>query len=160
MTQPTTARPVLHVKRSADVGAPAPNVYRMIADYRNGHTRIIPPRYFRNLQVEQGGYGHGTIIRFDVLAFGKTVQSRARVTEPEPGRVLMETDVDQGPVTTFVVDPVGPSTSRVTIATDLPTRTGVVGWIERAMMRPFLNRAFVAELALLDEQVKLHMQGL
>src|SRR5437762_870146 len=120
----------LSVEASADVGAPAPDVYRMIADYRAGHPRIIPPRYFRNLEVEQGGYGAGTLIRYDLLAFGTTYHARARVTEPEPGRVLVETDLEKGAVTRFVVDPLGATRSRVTIATKLPMRGGLRGWIE------------------------------
>jgi hypothetical protein len=149
-----TGGTMFRAEASADVGAPARDVYRMIADYRNGHPRIIPPRYFRDLQVEEGGYGDGTVIRYDMLAFGKTHHARARVTEPEPGRVLVETDLDMGAVTTFVVEPLGATKSRVTIATDVPARSGPLGWVERAVTRPFLNRAFVAELALLDAQVK------
>lgn len=142
--------PMLRAESSAIVGAAAADAYRTIADYRNGHPRIIPPRYFRDLQVEEGGYGHGTVIRYDLLAFGTTRHARARVTEPEPGRILVETDLDIGAVTTFVVEPVGAAQSRVTIATDLPTHAGPLGWIERAMVRPLLIRAFVAELAQLD----------
>jgi len=143
----------LHVEVTADIRAAAPEVLRMIADYRAGHTRIIPPQYFRNLEVEQGGCGEGTIIRYDMIAFGKTTHARARVTEPRPGRVLVETDLDRDIVSTFTVEPVDASRSRVTIATDLPTRTGVVGWIERAIMRSYLHRVFIAELAQLDAEV-------
>jgi hypothetical protein len=146
--------PLLRAEASAVVGAAAADVYRMIADYRNGHPRIIPPRYFRDLQVEEGGYGNGTVIRYDLLAFGTTRHARARVTEPEPGRVLVETDLDIGAVTTFLVEPIGPAKSRVTIATDVPTHAGPLGWIERAVTRPLLNRAFVAELAQLDAELK------
>jgi hypothetical protein len=138
---------MLHVEASADVGAPAPDVYRMIADYHNGHPRILPPRYFRNLQVDEGGYGDGTVIRFDMIVYGKTIHARGRVTGPEPGRVLVETYPDMGVVTSFVVEPLGASTSRVTIATDMPTRAGVLGRIERAVTRSFLKRAYAAELA-------------
>jgi hypothetical protein len=146
--------PMLRAESSAVVGAAAADAYRMIADYRNGHPSIIPPRYFRELQVDEGGYGHGTVIRYDLLAFGTTRHARARVTEPEPGRILVETDLDIGAVTTFVVEPVGAGQSRVTIATDLPTHAGPLGWIERAVTRPLLIRAFVAELAQLDAVLK------
>jgi hypothetical protein len=146
---------LLHVEASADIGAGAADVYRMIADYRTGHPRIIPPRYFRNLEVEEGGYGEGTLIRFDMIVFGKTQHVRGRVTEPEPGRMLVETYPETGAVTTFVVEPIGASTSRVTIATDMPTRGGLLGRIERAMMRSVLNRVFVAELAQIEMQMKI-----
>jgi hypothetical protein len=144
----------LHVAATADIGAAAPAVYGMIADYRIGHRRIIPPKYFRNLEVEEGGYGNGTLIRYDLLAFGQTNHARARVTEPEPGRVLVETDLDKGAVTSFIVEPLGAARSRVTIATEMPTRSGFVGWLERAMTGSFLKRVYLAELALLDAEVQ------
>jgi hypothetical protein len=145
----------LHAEVSANVGASAANAYRMIADYRVGHTRIIPPRYYRDHRVEEGGYGAGTVIRYDLIAFGKTNHARARVTEPEPGRVLVETDLDMGAVTKFIIEPLGAAKCRVTIMTDMPTRSGLLGVIERAVTRRFLERAAAAEIALLDEQLKL-----
>ena len=144
----------LRVEARASVGAAAPDVYRMIADYRAGHTRIIPARYFRNLEVEKGGYGAGTLIRYDLLAFGTTYHARARVTEPEPGRVLVETDLEKGAVTSFTVDPLGAAQSRVTIATETPMRSGFVGWLERAMTGSFLRRVYAAELAQRDSEVR------
>ena len=145
---------MLRVEESAEVHAPAAAVYRMIADYRSGHPRIVPPEYFRNLRVLEGGYGEGTRIEFDVIAFGKTVHSRATIDEPDPGRVLAERDIDNGSVTHFTVEPLDQATSRVTISTDRPIeRRGVLGWIERTMTRSFLRGLYVKELARLDEQV-------
>jgi len=144
----------LRVEARANVSAAAPDVYRMIADYRTGHTRIIPRRYFRNLEVEKGGYGAGTLIRYDLLAFGTTYHARARVTEPQPGRVLVETDLEKGAVTTFTVEPLGGTQSRVTIATEMPTRAGVVGWLERELTGRFLRRVYAAELTQLDSEVR------
>jgi len=143
----------LRVESRANVGAAAPDVNRMIADYRTGHTRIIPRRYFRNLEVEEGGYGAGTLIRYDLLAFGTTYHARARVTEPQPWRVLAETDLQKGAVTTFTVESLGGAQSRVTIATEMPSRSGVVGWLERAITGRFLRRVYAAELAQLDSEV-------
>jgi len=53
---------------AARVNAPAQRVYDMIADYRNGHPRIIPPKYFTSLDVEEGGVGDGTVIRWSKTA--------------------------------------------------------------------------------------------
>jgi hypothetical protein len=77
------------------------------------------------------------------------------VTEPEPGRVLVETDLTKGAVTTFTVDSLGGRRSLVTISTELPVRRGVIGAIARAMARRFLRKVYVAELARLDEQVRI-----
>jgi Polyketide cyclase / dehydrase and lipid transport len=151
----TITGPSLRVSASAEIGAAAVNVYRMIADYQNGHQRMIPPQYFRNLEVDSGGYGAGTQIRYDLRAFGTTYHARARITEPEPGRVLVETDLAKGAVTTFTVDSLGGRRSLVTISTELPIRSGILGAIQRAMTRRFLRKVYVAELARLDEQVRI-----
>ncbi|MFL5616344.1 MAG: SRPBCC family protein [Gemmatimonadaceae bacterium] len=155
MSATLSNKPVLRVAARGEVGASASDVYRMIADYHTGHPRIVPPRYFRNLQVDEGGYGAGTSIRYDLIAFGKTYHSRARITEPDPGRVLVETELEKGAVTTFYVEPLGSSRSMVTISTVLPVHGGLFGAIERAIMRRFFDRVYAAELARIDEQVRM-----
>ena len=54
----------------------------IIADYHNGHPHILP-KQFRNLTVEKGGVGAGTIIRFEVRALGSDAAIQRVVTEPE-----------------------------------------------------------------------------
>jgi hypothetical protein len=52
--------------------------------------------------------------------------------------------------TPFTVNPVPvDGAADVTIATELPVRTGVLGAIERALITRFLRRIYVRELALL-----------
>src|SRR3954470_15498093 len=109
------------VEGRATVGAPADRVYELIANYRTGHPRIVPPKYFQNLIVERGGRGAGTVIAYDMKLFGKVRTSRASITEPEPGRVLVETVEDQGIVTTFTVERAGSFASDVSISTLIPT---------------------------------------
>jgi len=117
----------------------------LLANYRDGHARILP-RQFSGLVVEQGGIGAGTLIRFEMSVLGKKQTFRANITEPEPGRVLVETYLDSNDaVTTFTVDPgTAPADSRVTISTELPVRSGVSGWIERKvstlMLRPIYRK--------------------
>ena len=140
----------VHAADSKEIDAPAATVYRLIADYTSGHPRIVPPQYFRNLTVDEGGYGDGTIIQFDMIAFGSTQHSRSRVTEPEPGRVLVESVLDRDVVTTFTVEPLGATRCRATIATDMAVRSGLLGAIQRWMIRSYLRRVYAAELAQLD----------
>lgn len=130
-------------------------VYTTIADYRNGHARILPEE-FSGLTVERGGVGDGTIIRFQMRVFGRTQTFRSAITEPEPGRVLVETDLDtNGAITTFTVNPgMLPGTSNVTIATALPVRTGILGAIERALSTRFLRPIYFKELAQLAKHVE------
>jgi hypothetical protein len=88
------------------------------------------------------------VIRFSMRAFGRTTTMRAAVTEPEPGRVLVETDPEGAVVTTFTVDPEADGArSRVTIATDLE----VAGWLRRLLVTRFLRRVYAREIALLEE---------
>jgi hypothetical protein len=134
------------VKASARVGASADVVYGIIADYRNGHPHILPKQYFEWLEVEQGGRGDGTVIRFQMRVLGQTRVLRAVVTEPEPGRVLVETDTGGGgPVTTFTVEPAG-SDSHVTFSTELTSAGGPLGILERFVLRRILRRIYVREL--------------
>jgi hypothetical protein len=134
------------VKASAHVNAPAEVVYDIIADYRGGHPHILPKKYFEWLEVERGGRGEGTVIRFQMRVLGQTRVLRAVVTEPEPGRVLVETDAGgAGPVTTFVVEPEG-SRSHVTFRTELTSAGGPLGVLERFVLRRALRRIYAREL--------------
>jgi len=133
--------------RSATIAAPADRVYDVIADYETGHPRILPGPWFSNLVVIEGGRGAGTRFRFDVRAFGKTQTSVGVVTEPRPGRELVETYPDSGVVTTFRVEPLADRHTRVTFDTTMPRRPGLAGWIERLATPSFLRRVYDAELA-------------
>ena len=143
------------VSRTGRVNAPAVMVYCLIADYHNGHPRIVPPEYFFNFAVEEGGYGAGTRITFDARMLGVTQHARAWIEEPEPGRVLLER-LEVGWVTTFTVDAVGPAACDVTIATEVPPKRGMAGWFERFVAARILPRIYVAELSRI-EQVALEM---
>jgi hypothetical protein len=136
------------VTASALINASPERVYGIIADYRVGHPSILPDA-FSGLTVERGGTGAGTIIRFRVRVFGRTQTFRAAVTEPEPGRVLVETDLDRnGAISTFTVNPGrDQGTSEVTIAAELPVRAGLLGAIQRALTTRVLHPLYVKELA-------------
>lgn len=135
------------VSASAVIPARRERVYSLICNYNDGHPRILP-KQFTSLVVEQGGVGAGTIIRFQMNLFGKKQSFRAAITEPEPGRVLVETDLDaNGAVTTFTVNPgAAPADSQVTISTELPVRSGFLGKIERTMTTLVLRPIYVKEL--------------
>jgi Polyketide cyclase / dehydrase and lipid transport len=135
---------------SADMDAPPDRVYAIIADYHNGHPHILP-KQFRNLTVEKGGVGAGTIIRFEVRVLGQTQRFRALVSEPEPGRVLVEENVEPAPSkTTFLVEK-NPSRSgsRVTFTTEMTSRPGLAGALERFISTRVMKRMYTEELALL-----------
>lgn len=135
------------ISASAVIPARPDRVYSLIANYREGHPRILP-KQFTSLIVEEGGIGAGTIIRFQMSVFGKKQTFRAAITEPEPGRVLVETNLDaNGAVTTFTVNPgTAPADSHVTISTDLPVRSGFLGHIERTFSTMLLRPIYAKEL--------------
>jgi hypothetical protein len=137
-----------HIDVSAEIKAPAGQIYGILADYRHGHPRILPKPPFLDLEVEAGGVGAGTAIRFSMRVMGRTRRYRATITEPEPGRVLRETDPASGVVTTFTVDSLaGGHRSRVTIATEINTRSGLLGILERAFITRYLRPIYRCELA-------------
>jgi len=152
MSAPIDASPFT-IAASRIVAAPAAVAYGLIADYKGGHQRILPDKYFGNLRATKGGYGDGTEIAFEMYPFGMkraAQQARARVTEPEPGRVLVETDLDRGFVTTFTVEPAGPTSARVEFVTSVPGKRGILGAIERVVTTRFLSTVYDAELEQLD----------
>jgi len=155
--------PVVRVSTSAVIRAPARVVYGILADYRDSHPRILPPRYFPRLEVERGGTGDGTVIRFEMRAFGVTREIRATITEPTPGQVIVETDEVTGARTSFTVTPESASARpgaglvvpdaageicRVVIET-VWERRGMRGWLERLSAPALLRRIYAEELALL-----------
>jgi hypothetical protein len=143
--------PVLTVRASTNVPAPAALVYDLIADYRVGHPSILPPQYFQDLVVEEGGKGAGTLIRYTVLSYGTRQVARARVTEPEPGHILVETDERTGTETRFIVESLGEASARVTFETHYQAR-GLRGWIEALLVPRYLRQVYAAELALLVQR--------
>lgn len=134
------------IERSAVIEAPPERVYGIVADYRDGHPRILP-KQFHDLVVEQGGVGEGAVIRFQATLVGRTATLRASITEPEPGRVLVESYPETGNVTTFTADPLdGGRATRMTISTVMQGKGGVLGAIERFLVTRALRPIYVEEL--------------
>jgi uncharacterized protein YndB with AHSA1/START domain len=120
------AKVVASAERSID--APADEVYSYLADM-NQHQRFLPPA-FSDFQIEQGGVGAGTVTTFKVTAGGRTRSYRMQITEPAPGRTLVETDTNSSLVTTYNVNPQGDK-SLVSITTSWDGASGVGGFFER-----------------------------
>jgi len=142
--------PTYTVSYSSRVNAPAAVAYGIIADYRDGHPHILPPKYFRNLQVQSGGRGDGTRITFEMGALGYWRSASAEIREPEPGRLLEETIPAERVLTTFRVEAVSESACDVTISTTMPQRAGIAGSIERLTTSAFMRRVYREERRMLD----------
>lgn len=130
------------------IEAPASRVYAYISDFRQHHPNFLPSA-FSDLVVEEGGIGAGTVHRFTLTLGGRTSTARVVVDEPEPGRVLTETEPERGLVTTFTVEPKPRGMSRVQIHTAWET-PGIRGVVERLLVPAMLRRLYTEELHLLD----------
>jgi hypothetical protein len=129
------------------IDAPADVVYRCIADYQHHHRPggFLPPA-FHDLEILSGGVGEGTVIRFKVTLGGRTGSMTQRVTEPEPGRVLVE--ANESDQTTFTVAPIG-GKARVSFDTVM-YRGGLEGVVTRLLGPRMLRPVYAEELARLE----------
>ena len=135
-------------KATKDIQVPAEMLYNIIADYRRMHWLILPKQYFVSLEVEEGGFGAGTIINFAMRILGQTQSFHSLITEPEPGRLLVETDIKSGIATSFHIAPIEKEgQTRVTISTELKGRNFLEAWIAKMM----LQKIYRLELDLLAQ---------
>jgi uncharacterized membrane protein len=140
------------VSAERTVDAPADAVYGYIADMREHHPQFLPSA-FSDFQVESGGVGEGTITRFTVTAGGRTRQYRMKVAEPEPGRVLTESDTGSSLVTTTTVTPQG-GRSLVRISTTWQGAGGIGGFFERLFAPRAMRGIYTDELERLDSYAR------
>src|SRR3954462_2438643 len=133
------------------VGAPAELTYRLIADDQH-HQRFLPEN-FSDFQVLEGGVGAGTLHRFKVSAGGRTREMLMRVDEPEPGRVITESDQNSTMVTSFTVTPAGDECT-VRIETEWDGAGGIGGFFERTFAPRVMKRVYVDELGRLDRYAR------
>lgn len=133
------------VQASAErtIDAPADAVYGYLADMHQ-HPRFLPPA-FSDFQVVEGGVGAGTVTTFAVTAGGRTRNYRMNVTEPAPGRTLVESDANSSLVTTFSVEPQG-GKSLVRIHTSWDGAGGIGGFFEKTFAPGAMRRLYVDEL--------------
>lgn len=132
---------------SDEIDARADVLYGIMADYRVGHPAVLPRPPFTGIVVEEGGYGAGTVVRVGGMFLGTERTLRQRVSEPQPGRVLLETDIDTGQTSTFTFEPIADgSRTRVTIASTFPRRAGIGGWVEQVAIPLMLRPVYKKEL--------------
>lgn len=131
--------------------APAETVYGYIADHRTHHPRFLPPA-FSGFRVESGGVGAGTVTRFTVTAGGRSREYRMQVSEPEPGRVMTESDSNSSLVTTWTVTPQDGdgARSQVRISTTWEGAGGIGGFFERLFAPRVMRGIYADELERLN----------
>ena len=136
------------------MGAPADVVYGYLADMRDHHPKFLPPA-FSDFQVESGGVGAGTVARYKMTAGGRTREYRMQVAEPDPGRVITESDMNSTAVTTFTVSPQD-GASLVRISTAWDGASGIGGVFERMFAPRVLRAIYADELKRLDAYAREH----
>jgi hypothetical protein len=142
------------VEQSAEVNAAADVAYKILADFKH-HDRITPKPPFGPITVEQGGVGAGTVIRFQTTLLGQTDDCYSVISEPEPGRVMVETETIRHTVTTFTADPSSVSSrSRVTISCVFQGRDGILGVVERWVAARLMTPVLAKEIRLLEEYAR------
>jgi hypothetical protein len=138
-------------ERRMDV--PAAIAYHCLADYREHHRPegFLPPA-ISAFEVRSGGVGAGTEASWTVDLGGRTRRMSAVITEPEPGRRLVETG--DGVVTTFTVSPAG-SGCVVRFETEFD-EPGLGGVMLRIAIGRILGPLYADELARLEAYARQH----
>lgn len=131
----------------ADTHASAATVLEVLRDYRNHHPNILPPA-FSGFVVEEGGYGVGTVMRFDMKIGGRSQLLRSRATE-STADTLREEVLGRQMDTLFTVTPVG-TQSRTRIETRWQPAPGVAGILERFFAPRMIEQIYRDELGRLD----------
>jgi hypothetical protein len=142
----------IHAELERPIAAPASQVYAYFADYREHHPRLLPSAFSDN-RVEQGGIGAGTVVSFKTTVAGRTQSYRVYVTEPVPGRVMVETDPELKLVTTFTVTPDGDH-CKVKLETTYEGSSGIAGFFERLLAPRLLRKLYAEELAITDRYAR------
>ncbi len=130
------------------INAPTAHVYRLVSDMN--HHRNFLPKEFAKLEIVQGGIGAGTVTRAHMNAMGSMVVYTLTVTEPEPGRVMRETDEAAGVDTFWTFTPVdGGARCELHLETKFRPKPGFMGFLER-LLTPAIRGVYRRELDLLD----------
>lgn len=135
--------------------APAATIYHCLSDYTAHHRHqpegFLPPAFTR-LEVLRGGLGAGTLIRFTTRVGGRSMTRTQEVSEPVPGRVLVEWGDGEG--STFTVESQGDRTL-LRIETTLQV-SGTEGWMMRLLGARILRPLYEDEMRRLEAYAQAH----
>ena len=136
------------------LNVPAAVVYHCLADYREHHRvgGFLPPA-FTSLEVLTGGVGAGTRIRFTSRIAGRSQTRTQDVSEPEPGRVLVESGDGEG--STFSVEPRGTDHALLRIETVLRA-DGLAGLLMPLVMPRVMRPLYADEFERLEQHARAH----
>jgi hypothetical protein len=141
------------ISAEGSLDAPAEVVYHCLADYREHHRPggFLPPQ-FVDFQIQRGGVGAGTVISFATTLGGRKQRVTQHVSEPEPGRVLVESG--DGVMTTFTVEPEGAG-CRVRFDSVFEA-SGIQGLLLRLFAARLLRPVYAEEIQRLERHARAH----
>jgi hypothetical protein len=141
------------ISAEGSLNAPAEVVYHCLADYREHHRPggFLPPQ-FVDFQIERGGVGAGTVISFATTLGGRKRRLTQQVSEPLPGRVLVESG--EGVMTTFTVEPQGDG-CRVRFDSVFEAR-GINALLMRLFAPRLLRPVYADEIRRLEQHARAH----
>ncbi|MGH3318584.1 MAG: SRPBCC family protein [Streptosporangiaceae bacterium] len=121
------------------VPAPPDDVYRLVADYQRRRDYLTDN--FTDYAVEEGGQGAGTRMRYRLHAGRRVRDCRMSVSEPDPGRVIVEEDANSSLRTRWAVTAQG-GRSSVEVEVTWDGAGGVAGFFESMFAPLGLRRIY------------------
>lgn len=142
------------VSAERPIDAPADVIYHLLADYREHHRPegFLPPA-FSDQEILGGGVGAGTELRYTLTVGGRPREITSSISEPAPGRTLVETA--EGVLTTFTVEPTAGGSTSVRFDTVLDG-AGLQGLFTRLFAPRLLAPIYEDELDRLEALAKAH----
>jgi uncharacterized protein YndB with AHSA1/START domain len=137
------------VTKERTVAAPPAKAFAFLRDYRQ-RPSIMPPNV-SEYQVESGGEGSGTVVRYRLRAGKRERAYHLEVEETAPGRELRESDKGSTFVTTWTLEPAeGGQKTLVRLHSQWQGAGGVGGIFERIFAPRGLGRIYDDLLSRLD----------
>lgn len=130
----------VHMITTRLVSAKPEDVYDLLADYRRRPSLLT--RNFTDCRVEEGGRGAGTRFHYQLHAGRRVRDCDVEVSEPAPGRELVEQDRNSSLRTRWTVESTRGDRSRVQVETTWSGAGGVAGFFERAFAPLGLRRIY------------------
>lgn len=148
---------MLVAQTEKEIAAEPERVRALLSDYRNGRPRILPPKYFSDYRVEEGGRGAGTVIAYRLRAGGRQRPYRMHVEEPGAGDQgpIVERDERSSFVTSWTLSARGRGErTLVTLKSNWEGAGGIGGFFERVFAPRALRRIQAEVLARLREAIE------
>lgn len=129
------------VTKERTVAADPAKVFAFLRDYRK-RQNIMPPNV-SEYQVESGGEGTGTVVRYRLRAGKRERAYHLAIEETTPGRELRESDQGSTFVTTWTLEPAeGGKKTLVRLHSQWKGAGGVGGIFERIFAPRGLGRIY------------------